>query len=51
MMTRPRQGPGGRGMMAAYLVRLGEPWENLVSSLSPVDQLALSVAIVGERPT
>ena len=51
MMSRPRQGPGGRGMMAAYLVRLGEPPENLASTLSPMDQLVLATAIIGERPT
>jgi hypothetical protein len=47
---RPRKGPGGMGMLGAYLMRLGEPMDSLVPDFGPADKLVAAVAIVGERP-
>ena len=48
---RPRKGPGGLGLMGAYLSRLGEPFDALLPDFGPADELLAAVAIVGERPS
>lgn len=50
-VRRPRRGLGARGMLCAYLSRLGEPLDSLGGELDAADALLAAVAVVGDRPT
>lgn len=50
-LTRARRvPPGGLGLAAAYVHRLGAPWAPLIEKGGDADRLMAALAIIGERP-
>lgn len=47
--TARRLPPGALGLAAAYLYRIGAPWEAVVAGAGPADQLLAALALVGDR--
>lgn len=50
LLRTRRLPPGAYGMAVAYHHRIGQPWEPLLTRLSPEDRFVAAVAIASDRP-